>query len=61
VAIKTILMASSTKETAKDFSVGRARGARRCPLNHPNIVQVTTSAKEGDTAYLVMELIDGKS
>src|SRR6267142_2090117 len=39
-------------------SVCEARAVAR--LNHPNIVQVYDFGEEGDTAYLVMELIDGK-
>src|SRR5712692_2279797 len=61
VAIKTILMGQLDEETAKDFSVRFEREARAVArLNHPNIVQVYDFGEEGDTAYLVMELIDGK-
>jgi serine/threonine-protein kinase len=61
VAIKTILVGQLDEETAKDFSVRFEREARAVArLNHPNIVQVYDFGEEGDTAYLVMELIDGK-
>src|SRR6267378_3085252 len=61
VAIKTILMGQLDEETARDFSVRFEREARAVArLNHPNIVQVYDFGEEGDTAYLVMELIDGK-
>jgi len=61
VAIKTILMGQLDEETAKDFSIRFEREARAVArLNHPNIVQVYDFGEEGDTAYLVMELIDGK-
>src|SRR5258708_25163869 len=60
-AIKTILMGQLDEETAKDLSVRFEREARAVArLNHPNIVQVYDFGEEGDTAYLVMELIDGK-
>jgi serine/threonine-protein kinase len=61
VAIKTILMGQLDEQTARDFSVRFEREARAVArLNHPNIVQVYDFGEEGDTAYLVMELIDGK-
>src|SRR6266852_2259740 len=61
VAIKTILMGQLDEETAKDFSVRFEREARAVArLNHPNPVQGYDFGEEGDTASLVMELIDGK-
>ena len=61
VAIKTILKSHLDPETAKDYSLRFSREAQAVArLNHPHIVQVYDFAEEGDVAYLVMELIDGK-
>src|SRR6267143_1123928 len=61
VAIKTILKSHLDEDTAKDYSMRFVREAQAVArLNHPNIVQVYDFGEEGDTAYLVMELIDGK-
>lgn len=60
VAIKTIRVQSLTSEAAQEYE-GRfrteARSAAR--LNHANIVSVFDSGQDGDTAYLVMEFIEG--
>ncbi|MFO1263019.1 MAG: serine/threonine-protein kinase [Rhodoferax sp.] len=60
VAIKTIRMQTLSPEAATEFE-GRfrteARSAAR--LHHPNIVSVFDSGHDGDTTFLVMELIDG--
>ncbi len=60
VAIKTIRVQSLTTEAAQEYE-GRfrteARSAAR--LHHANIVSVFDSGQDGDTAYLVMEFIEG--
>lgn len=61
VAIKTIRVQSLSAEAAVEYD-GRfrteARSAAR--LHHPNIVSVFDSGQDGDTAYLVMEFIEGQ-
>ena len=61
VAIKTIRVQSLSAEAAAEYD-GRfrteARSAAR--LQHPNIVSVFDSGQDGDTAYLVMEFIEGQ-
>ena len=61
VAIKTIRMQTLSPQAAAEFE-GRfrteARSAAR--LHHPNIVSVFDSGHDGDTTFLVMELIDGQ-
>jgi len=61
VAIKTILMGQLDEETARDFSVRFEREARAVArLNSPEHRPGLRLRREGDTGYLVMELIDGK-
>ena len=60
VAIKTIKVQNLTQEEAADYEVRfriEARSAAR--LQHPNIVSVYDSDRDGDTAFLVMEYIQG--
>ena len=60
VAIKTIKVQNLTSEEAADYEVRfrtEARSAAR--LQHPNIVSVYDSDRDGDTAFLVMEYIQG--
>lgn len=61
VAIKTIRLQTLSAEAAAEFE-GRfrteARSAAR--LHHPNIVSVFDSGQDGDTTFLVMELIEGQ-
>jgi serine/threonine-protein kinase len=61
VAIKTIRVQSLSAEAAVEYDSRfrtEARSAAR--LHHPNIVSVFDSGQDGDTAYLVMEFIEGQ-
>ena len=61
VAIKTIKVQNLTSEEAADYEVRfrtEARSAAR--LQHPNIVSVYDSDRDGDTAFLVMEYVQGE-
>lgn len=61
VAIKTIRVQSLSAQAASEYEVRfrtEARSAAR--LHHPNIVSVFDSGQDGDTAYLVMEFIQGE-
>ena len=61
VAIKTIKVENLTVEEAADYEVRfrtEARSAAR--LQHPHIVTVFDSDRDGDVAFLVMEFIDGE-
>lgn len=61
VAIKTIRVQSLSAEAASEYEVRfrtETRSAAR--LHHPNIVSVFDSGQDGDTAYLVMEFIQGE-
>ncbi len=59
VAVKTVNMAlereGALKYEARFYQEARAAGS----LNHPNIVTVYDVGKEGDIAYMAMELIEG--
>ncbi|MEO8857168.1 MAG: protein kinase [Burkholderiaceae bacterium] len=60
VAIKTIKVENLSDEAAAEYEVRfrtEARSAAR--LQHPHIVSVYDSDRDGDIAYLVMELIQG--
>ncbi len=60
VAIKTIKVENLSDEAAAEYEVRfrtEARSAAR--LQHPNIVSVYDSDRDGDIAYLVMEFIQG--
>jgi serine/threonine protein kinase len=61
VAIKTIKVENLSVEEAAEYEVRfrtEARSAAR--LQHPNIVSVYDSDRDGDIAYLVMEFIQGE-
>ncbi len=61
VAIKTIKVENLTSEEAAEYEIRfrtEARSAAR--LQHPNIVSVYDSDRDGDIAYLVMEYIQGE-
>jgi serine/threonine-protein kinase len=59
VAVKTILLSADVKERdeyeARFFQEGKAAGG----LNHPNIITIHEMGKEGDMAYMAMELLEG--
>src|SRR3954470_2820062 len=60
VAIKTIKVENLSAESAAEYEVRfrtEARSAAR--LQHPNIVSVYDSDRDGDIAFLVMEFIQG--
>ncbi len=60
VAIKTIKVENLSEEAAAEYEVRfrtEARSAAR--LQHPNIVSVYDSDRDGDVAFLVMEFIQG--
>ncbi len=59
VAIKTIIMSGDAGERAeyeaRFYQEAKAAGG----LNHPNVVTIHDIGREGETAYLAMELIEG--
>ena len=59
VAIKTIIMSGDASERAeyeaRFYQEAKAAGG----LNHPNVVTVHDIGREGDIAYMALELIDG--
>ena len=60
VAIKTIKVENLSDEAAAEYEVRfrtEARSAAR--LQHPNIVSVYDSDRDGDMAFLVMEFVEG--
>jgi serine/threonine-protein kinase len=60
VAIKTVKVENLSDEAAAEYEARfrtEARSAAR--LQHPNIVSVYDSDRDGDTAFLVMEYIQG--
>ena len=61
VAIKTIKVENLTDEEAAEYEIRfrtEARSAAR--LQHPHIVSVYDSDRDGDIAYLVMEFVQGQ-
>jgi eukaryotic-like serine/threonine-protein kinase len=60
VAIKTVKVENLSEEAAAEYEARfrtEARSAAR--LQHPNIVSVYDSDRDGDVAFLVMEFIEG--
>ena len=59
VAVKTILLAADAEERAeyeaRFYQEAKAAGG----LNHPNIVTIHDIGREGDVAYMAMELLEG--
>jgi len=59
VAIKTILMAPEAEghaeHEARFYQEAKAAGG----LNHPNIITIHDIGREGDIAFMAMELLDG--
>ncbi len=60
VAIKTIRVENLSEEAAAEYEVRfRTEAHSAARLQHPNIVSVYDSDRDGDMAYLVMEFIEG--
>ncbi len=60
VAIKTIKVENLSEEAAAEYEVRfRVEAQSAARLQHPNIVSVYDSARDGDIAYMVMEFIQG--
>lgn len=59
VAIKTIILSSDAQERAeyeaRFYQEARAAGG----LNHPHLITIYDIGREGDTAYMAMELLEG--
>jgi len=59
VAIKTILLSADAAERAeyepRFYQEAKAAGS----LNHPNIITIHDIGREGDVAYMAMELLEG--
>ena len=61
VAIKTIKVENLSEEAAAEYEVRfRVEAQSAARLQHPNIVSVYDSARDGDIAYMVMEFIQGE-
>ena len=60
VAIKTIKVENLSEEAAAEYEVRfRTEAHSAARLQHPNIVSVYDSDRDGDIAYMVMEFIEG--
>jgi eukaryotic-like serine/threonine-protein kinase len=61
VAIKTIKVENLSEESAAEYEVRfRTEAHSAARLQHPNIVSVYDSDRDGDIAFLVMEFIQGE-
>ncbi len=61
VAIKTVRVDSLTKEEAADYELRfRTEAHSAARLQHPNIVSVYDSDRDGNTPFLVMEYVQGE-
>ena len=60
VAIKTIKVENLSEEAAAEYEVRfRTEAHSAARLQHPNIVSVYDTDRDGDMAYMVMEFIEG--
>ena len=60
VAIKTIKVDNLSDEAAKEYEVRfRTEAHSAARLQHPNIVSVYDSDRDGDIAFLVLEFVEG--
>src|SRR5688572_5530390 len=59
VAIKTVIMSADAEERAeyeaRFYQEAKAAGG----LNHPNVITIHDIGREGDIAYMAMELLEG--
>ena len=61
VAIKTIRVENLSEEAAAEYEVRfRTEAHSAARLQHPNIVSVYDSDRDGDIAFMVMEFIEGE-
>ncbi len=61
VAIKTIKVENLSEEAAAEYEVRfRTEAHSAARLQHPNIVSVYDSDRDGDIAFMVMEFIEGE-
>lgn len=62
VAIKTVACAGLSPQEAEAFEQRFYREARSAGrLNHPNIVTIHDAGRDGDLAYIAMELLTGRT
>ena len=59
VAIKTILMSSDPAVRAEYEARFRQEAKAAGGLNHPNLITIYDIGREGDLAYMAMELLEG--
>lgn len=59
VAVKTILLSSDSEERAEYEARFYQEAKAAAALNHPNIITIHDIGKEGDMAYMALELLDG--
>ncbi len=61
VAIKTVRVGNLSRDDAKEYELRfRTEAHSAARLQHPNIVSVYDSDRDGNTAYLVMEFVQGQ-
>src|SRR5690606_29133424 len=61
VAIKTIAVQGLSEAGVRDYEIRFRTEARSCArLQHPHIVSVYDAGRDGETAYLVMEYVEGQ-
>lgn len=59
VAIKTIIMSSDAAERAEYEARFNQEARAAGGLNHPNLITIHDVGREGDIAYMAMELLEG--